>query len=134
MHSLQVIAHTFHMAILITNQVQNDYSYIAESKPIGGNVLAHTSTYIVQLRPSRDNRTAKMIASPYHPVRDAKFTICERGIDDPEETLYRYKNPHTTMSHFNRSFETNKKNRLVTTKKRLVSQPLSEITDIELRT
>ena len=53
MHSLQVIAHTFHMAILITNQVQNDYSNTVEAKPIGGNVLAHTSTYIVQLRPSR---------------------------------------------------------------------------------
>lgn len=86
MHDLQEISQTDHIAVVVTNQVQTGLSsHIDAAKPMGGNVLSHTSTYVVQLRMSGENRTAKMVSSPYHPYSDAKFTICEHGIDDPED-------------------------------------------------
>jgi DNA repair protein RadA len=90
MHTLQTIAGTFHIAVIITNQVQDNFrNSILPPDPLGGNVLAHTSTYVVQLRPSGRNRTAKMMASPCHPLSDAVFTIREQGIADAEKKYYR---------------------------------------------
>ncbi|MFZ0697983.1 MAG: hypothetical protein WAM88_12675, partial [Nitrososphaeraceae archaeon] len=41
----------------------------------------------IYLRKSGENRTAKMIDSPYHPYSDAKFTLNEKGTDDLEDEL-----------------------------------------------
>jgi DNA repair protein RadA len=86
MRSLQKIAHSLDVAVIVTNHVQANPDIFGR-RPIaaGGNALAHASTYVVLIRPSGKDRTALMISSPYHPVRDTVFTICERGIDNTEE-------------------------------------------------
>lgn len=51
--------------------------------PIGGNIMAHSSTTRLHLRKSSANtRVAKLVCSPNMPEADAKFSIGEAGIDD----------------------------------------------------
>lgn len=75
------------MAIVITNQVQStpDTFFGDPTKPAGGNVIGHASTYRVYLRKAGTDRVAKMIDSPYHPYSDTRFTVNERGLDDVDE-------------------------------------------------
>jgi DNA repair protein RadA len=42
---------------------------------------------ILESRVKGENRTAKMIDSPYHPYSDAKFTLNEKGTDDLEDEI-----------------------------------------------
>jgi DNA repair protein RadA len=90
LHKLIRVAEIFNVVVIITNQVQTSPdSYFGDpTKPTGGNVIGHTSTYRIYLRKSGDNRIAKMIDSPYHPYSDIRFTINERGIDDLEESKH----------------------------------------------
>jgi len=57
------------------------------TKAAGGNVLGHASTYRIYLRKSGENRTAKIIDSPYPPYPDTKFTLNEKGTDDLEDEI-----------------------------------------------
>jgi DNA repair protein RadA len=62
-------------------------------KATGGNILAHSSKYMVCLRKSGETRVARMMDSPYHPYSDTRFTLNEKGTDDIEEgTLKKSKN------------------------------------------
>ncbi|MEM3769147.1 MAG: DNA repair and recombination protein RadA, partial [Nitrososphaerales archaeon] len=72
---------------VVTNQVQAapDIFFGDPSKPTGGHVVAHTSTYRIYLRKAGKNRIARMMDSPYHPEREAVFILSEKGIDDPPE-------------------------------------------------
>jgi len=85
MHLLTRTAETRNVAIVITNQVMSapDTFFGDPTRPVGGHVVAHTSTYRLFLRKSGKNRIAKMKDSPYHPEQDAVFTLNEKGIDDP---------------------------------------------------
>ena len=85
MHLLTRTAETRNVAIVITNQVMSapDSFFGDPTRPVGGHVVAHTSTYRLYLRKSGKNRIAKMKDSPYHPEQDAVFTLNEKGIDDP---------------------------------------------------
>ena len=56
------------------------------TKPTGGNVIGHASTYRVYLRKSGENRIAKMIDSPYHPYSEVRFTVNEKGADNLDES------------------------------------------------
>jgi DNA repair protein RadA len=56
-------------------------------KAAGGGVLGHASTYRIYLRKSGENRTAKMIDSPFHPYSATRFTLNEKGTDDLEDEL-----------------------------------------------
>jgi DNA repair protein RadA len=87
LHKLIRLAEIFNIAIIITNQVQSspDMFFGDPTKATGGNVIGHTSTYRIYLRKSGVNRIAKMIASPYHPYADVRFTVNEKGVDDVEE-------------------------------------------------
>lgn len=87
MHKLLRIAEIYNVAIIVTNQVQSapDTFFGDPTKPTGGNVIGHASTYRVYLRKSGENRVARMIDSPYHPYADVRFTLNEKGIDDIEE-------------------------------------------------
>ena len=87
MHKLLRISEIYNVAIIVTNQVQSapDTFFGDPTKPTGGNVIGHASTYRVYLRKSGENRVAKMIDSPYHPYSEVRFTINEKGTDDPEE-------------------------------------------------
>src|SRR5215216_5865494 len=89
LHKVIRLAEIFNIAVVITNQVQSspDTFFGDPTKAAGGNVLGHASTYRIYLRKSGENRTAKMIDSPYHPYSDAKFTLNEKGTDDLEDEI-----------------------------------------------
>jgi len=88
MHKLVRIAEIYNVAVIVTNQVQStpDTFFGDPTKPAGGHVIGHASTYRIYLRKAGNDRVAKMIDSPYHPYSDARFTVNERGIDDIEES------------------------------------------------
>ena len=85
MHILLRIAATYGVAVLATNQIQSspDSIFGDPLRPIGGHVVAHTSTYRVYLKRSGKNRIARMVDSPYHPEREVLFTLAESGVEDP---------------------------------------------------
>ncbi len=87
LHKIIRLAEIYNISVVITNQVQSspDTFFGDPTKAAGGNVLGHASTYRIYLRKSGENRTAKMIDSPYHPYSDTKFTVTEKGVDDLEE-------------------------------------------------
>lgn len=87
MHKLVRIAEIYNVAVIVTNQVQStpDTFFGDPTKPAGGNVIGHASTYRLYLRKAGNDRVAKMIDSPYHPYSDARFTVNEKGIDDTDE-------------------------------------------------
>jgi len=90
MHQLLRTAEIYNVAVVVTNQVQAapDSFFGDPTRPTGGHVVAHTSTYRVYLRKAAKNRIARMVDSPYHPERDAVFMLDDKGVDDPaEETI-----------------------------------------------
>jgi DNA repair protein RadA len=88
MHKLVRIAEIYNVAVIVTNQVQStpDTFFGDPTKPAGGNVIGHASTYRIYLRKAGNDRVAKIIDSPYHPYSDVRFTVNEKGIDDTDET------------------------------------------------
>jgi DNA repair protein RadA len=86
MHKLVRIAEIYNVAIIVTNQVQStpDTFFGDPTKPAGGNVIGHASTYRVYLRKAGNDRIAKIIDSPYHPYSDVRFTVNEKGVDDTD--------------------------------------------------
>jgi DNA repair protein RadA len=88
MHMLLRIAETYNIAAIATNQIQSspDTFFGDPSRPTGGHVVAHTSTYRIYLKRSGRNRIARMVDSPYHPEREVMFLLSEKGVEDPEET------------------------------------------------
>ncbi len=93
MHQLLRTAEIYNIAVVVTNQVQAapDSFFGDPTRPTGGHVVAHTSTYRIYLRKAAKNRIARMVDSPYHPERDAVFMLDEKGIDDPPEETTRKK-------------------------------------------
>ena len=87
MHLLLRIAEVYNVAVVVPNQVQAapDSFFGDPTRPTGGHVVAHTSTYRLYLRKAAKNRIARMVDSPYHPERDAVFMLDEKGVDDPSE-------------------------------------------------
>jgi len=73
--------------VLFTNQVQSDPSVMFGDpiKPIGGNIVAHASTYRVYLKKSGKKRIARMIDSPEHEQKDAAYQLTVKGIEDAEK-------------------------------------------------
>jgi len=93
MHQLLRIAEVYNIAVVVTNQVQSapDSFFGDPTRPTGGHVVAHTSTYRLYLRKAGKNRVARMVDSPYHPERDAVFVLDEKWVDDPSEETSRKK-------------------------------------------
>ena len=87
LHKIIRLAEIYNISVVITNQVQSspDTFFGDPTKAAGGNILGHASTYRIYLRKSGENRSAKMIDSPYHPYSDTKFTVTEKGADDLDE-------------------------------------------------
>ena len=87
MHQLLRTAEIYNIAVVVTNQVQAapDSFFGDPTRPTGGHVVAHTSTYRIYLRKAAKNRIARMVDSPYHPERDTVFILDEKGVDDPAE-------------------------------------------------
>lgn len=87
MHLLVRTAETYNCAAVATNQVMAspDVFFGDPTKPIGGNVVAHTSTYRIYFKKSGKKRIARMVDSPHHPEEEVIFTVTEAGIADPED-------------------------------------------------
>ncbi|ABK76892.1 RecA/RadA recombinase [Cenarchaeum symbiosum A] len=84
------IAETYNCAVLATNQVSSspDSFFGDPTRPVGGNVVGHASTYRIYFRKGGKNkRVAKIIDSPHHPASEAVFELGERGVQDTEEHL-----------------------------------------------
>ena len=87
MTHIKNISFYFRCTVLFTNQVQSDPSIMFgdPTKPIGGNVVGHASTYRMYFKKSGRKRIARMVDSPEHPQGDAPFTLDECGISDVKE-------------------------------------------------
>jgi DNA repair protein RadA len=87
MHMLVRTAETYNCAAIATNQVMSspDTFFGDPTKPIGGNVVAHTSTYRIYFKKSGKKRIARMVDSPQHPEEEVIFAVTEGGVADPED-------------------------------------------------
>ncbi len=84
-HFLQRLADRYNLAVYVTNQVMDDPGMLFgdPTKPIGGHVLAHTSTYRLYLRKGKDDkRIARLVDSPNLPEGEAVFRVTPKGITD----------------------------------------------------
>ncbi len=84
-HDLMRFGDVNNATIFVTNQVQAkpDAFFGDPTRPIGGHVVAHTSTFRVYLRKSKgERRIARLIDSPNLPEAESIFTISEDGIRD----------------------------------------------------
>ena len=82
---LQRLADTHNLAVYMTNQVMDDPGMLFgdPTKPIGGNVVAHISTYRMYLRKSKDDkRIARLVDSPNLPEGECVFRVRKEGICD----------------------------------------------------
>ncbi len=86
-HMLSRIAETYNCAAVATNQVMAspDVFFGDPTRPIGGNVVAHTSTYRVYFKKSGKKRIARMVDSPHHPEEEVLFALGEAGVMDIED-------------------------------------------------
>ena len=87
LHNLMRLAESQNLAVYITNQVMADPAMMFgdPTKAVGGNILAHASTYRIYLRRGKKNsRIAKMIDSPNLPEGECVFFISENGLQDEE--------------------------------------------------
>ena len=90
MRTLQRLADEFGIAVVITNQVVAQVDDAAmynpdPKKPIGGNIIAHSSTTRLSFRKGRgEQRICKIYDSPCLPESECVFAIYEDGIGDPK--------------------------------------------------
>ncbi|CAG8438381.1 recombinase rad51 [Rhizophagus irregularis] len=92
LRNLQRLADEFGIAVVITNQVVASVDGAASmfggdtKKPIGGNIIAHTSTTRLYLRKGKGEcRICKIYDSPCLPEGDATFAISDGGIVDAND-------------------------------------------------
>jgi DNA repair protein RadA len=84
-HLLQKLADQYNLAIFVTNQVMDNPAIMFgdPTTPIGGNILAHFSTYRVYVRRSKEEkRIARLIDSPNLPEGEAIFKVTAEGVRD----------------------------------------------------
>ena len=90
MRTLQRLADEFGIAVVITNQVVAQVDGAAmynpdPKKPIGGNIIAHSSTTRLSFPKGRgEQRICKIYDSPCLPESECVFAIYEDGIGDPK--------------------------------------------------
>mmetsp|Transcript_1313 Transcript_1313/g.2108 ORF Transcript_1313/g.2108 Transcript_1313/m.2108 type:complete len:337 (-) Transcript_1313:300-1310(-) len=88
---LTKLAEEFNVAVLITNQVVSDPGggamFIADAKkPIGGHIMAHSSTTRLYLRKGRgEQRVCKIYDSPNLPESECIYQLSKGGITDPSD-------------------------------------------------
>lgn len=84
-HQLLRYADQYNVAVYVTNQVMDrpDILFGDPTAPIGGHVLAHTSTYRLYVRRSKeDRRIVKLVDSPNLPDGEVVFRVTPEGICD----------------------------------------------------
>ena len=86
MTHIKNISFYFRCPVVFTNQVQSDPAMMFGDpiKPIGGNVVAHASTYRIYFKKSGKKRLARMVDSPEHAQADAEYLLTDKGLVDVE--------------------------------------------------
>ncbi len=82
---LKQLADIHNALVLVTNQVHSrpDAMWGDPTKPIGGHIVGHASTFRLYLRKSKGGRRiARLIDSPNLPEGEAVFTVTAGGIVD----------------------------------------------------
>lgn len=85
LHDLMKLAEQRNVAIYVTNQVMANPAMMFgdPTTAIGGNIVAHASTYRIYLRRGRkDTRVAKLIDSPNLPDNETIFMVETSGLKD----------------------------------------------------
>jgi DNA repair protein RadA len=85
MHDLSECAMLYNAVALVTNQVQDNPGQLFGDpiKPIGGNVVGHTSAFRIYIRKSKgDKRVLKLVDSPNLPDSEAIAAITMDGVVD----------------------------------------------------
>src|SRR3989338_11155707 len=85
MHNLLKLAHTYNVAVYITNQVmaKPDTFFGDPTEAVGGHILHHASTYRIYLRRGKKGtRVAKLVDAPALPDSEALFMVSDEGITD----------------------------------------------------
>ena len=97
-HLLSRIAETYNCAAIATNQVMAspDVFFGDPTRPIGGNVVAHTSTYRIYFKKSGKKRIARMVDSPHHPEQEVIFALSDAGVVDPDDGTKKKKSTKKT--------------------------------------
>ena len=85
LHQILRIADLYNLVVIVTNQVQSDPGvfYGNPEKPIGGNILSHSVTSIIYLRPGKaGSRVAKLVDSPNLPIAEGNYSITKNGFEN----------------------------------------------------
>lgn len=85
LHNLLKLGEQHNVAIYVTNQVMADPAQLFgdPTRAVGGNIVAHASTYRVYLRKGKkDTRVAKLIDSPNLPDNETVFMVDAQGLKD----------------------------------------------------
>ena len=87
LRTLQRLADEFGIAVVITNQVVANVDgammFAENKKPIGGHIMAHSSTTRLSLKKGKgETRICKIYDSPSLPEAEAEFAITAEGIAD----------------------------------------------------
>jgi DNA repair protein RadA len=85
LHNLLKLGEQHNVAIYVTNQVMADPAQMFgdPTKAVGGNIVAHASTYRIYLRRGKkDTRVAKLIDSPNLPDNETVFMVDTQGLKD----------------------------------------------------
>jgi DNA repair protein RadA len=85
LHNLLKLAEQHNLAVYVTNQVMADPAQMFgdPTKAVGGNIVAHASTYRIYLRRGKkDSRVAKLIDSPNLPDNETVFMVDTQGLKD----------------------------------------------------
>jgi DNA repair protein RadA len=85
LHALQRMADAHNLAVYVTNQVQANPAILFgdPTKPVGGHIVAHQTSYRIYLRKSRgEKRIAKIMDSPDLPPGECVFKVLPEGVRD----------------------------------------------------
>ncbi len=87
-HQLQRLATLHDLIVLVTNQILDVPEVIPGVKPmrpVGGNVVAHGSTFRLWLERSKGRTRVNIIDSPKHPKWSTYVALSEGGVVDVDE-------------------------------------------------
>ncbi len=85
LHALQRMADAHNLAVYVTNQVQANPAILFgdPTKPVGGHIVAHQTSYRLYLRKSKgEKRIAKIMDSPDLPPGECVFKVLGEGVRD----------------------------------------------------
>ena len=83
LHDIDRVGNLYNAATVVTNQVQSnpDAFFGDPTKPIGGNILGHKSTFRMYLKKSKgDKRIVKLVDAPNLPDGEAVMRVQNEGL------------------------------------------------------